>query len=472
MTTITPEPWQLDATETAARIRTGQLTSREVVESTLARLHAVNPQLNAVVRTMDEEALAVADVADAAVAWGEPLGPLHGVPVTTKINTDQRGHVTDNGCLAFKDNVVAGDASVVANLRRAGAVFIGRTNAPAFSMRWFTDNALHGLTTNPWDIGTTAGGSSGGAGAAVAAGIGAIAQGNDIGGSVRYPAYVNGIVGLRPSMGRIPSYSASLPPGRPLGSVLMATQGPLTRTVRDCRLALAVMSGRDTRDSRWVDAPLAGPPLPRPIRVAMVAEPGGEPVHPAVSEAVRTAGRYLAAAGYSVEEVAPPDLERAAQLWNEIAVPDVFASLKPRMEEFGDEGGKTSLGHWMSMFDAANAPSLAAAHFERDALITRWCVFFEDFPIVLMPSSGEPPLPQHLDIQGVEGTRRAYTANRFQLAIALLGLPGLSVPVGMHGNLPMGVQLVGPRFRDDILLNAGEIIEAHEGVRAPIDPVR
>jgi amidase len=459
--------WTLDATETAARIRTGRVTSRAVVESTLARLHAVNPRINAVVRTMDDEALAAADEADEAVRAGRPLGLLHGVPVTTKINTDQAGHPTDNGAVGLKDAIAAEDASVVANLRKAGAVFIGRTNAPVFSMRWFTGNELHGLTNNPWNDALTAGGSSGGAGAAVAAGIGAIGQGNDIGGSVRYPAYVNNIVGLRPTMGRISSYSVAALAGRTLGGALMAVQGPLTRTVRDCRLALEVMSARDERDYRWVGAPLRGPDLARPIRVAMVAEPEGEPVHASVSAAVRTAGRYLAAAGYQVEEVLPPDLERATQLWNLVSVPDVFASLKPRMGQYGDADAKQSLAYWMALDPEAANADLAATHLERDGLTTRWSLFMQDFPIVLMPSSGEPPLPQNLDIQGFEGTKRGFTANRFQLAIALLALPGLSVPVGGTASTPMGVQLVGPRWREDILLDAGEVIEANETWRWP-----
>jgi len=161
---------------------------------------------------------------------------LHGVPVTTKINTDQLRHPTDNGIVSFADQMPTGDAAVIAHLRAAGAIFIGRTNAPPFSMRWFTKNDLHGRTLNPRDPAVTPGGSSGGAGAAVATGISAISWGNDIGGSVRYPAYVNGIVGSRPTMGRIASTSTITPPGRGLGGYQWAMQGPLTRTVRDAHI--------------------------------------------------------------------------------------------------------------------------------------------------------------------------------------------------------------------------------------------
>ena len=194
----------------------------------------------------EAEARAAAETADAARARGHALPPLHGVPVTIKINTDVAGTPTDNGVIPLKDFIAQEDSPVVANLRHAGAIIVGRTNAPAFSMRIFSDNALHGRTLNPLDPTVTPGGSSGGAGAATAVGIGAIAHGNDIGGSIRFPAHCNGVVGLRTGFGRIPSYNAtSAPtPAVPVGGVLMAVQGPHTRSVRDARLALEVMAKR------------------------------------------------------------------------------------------------------------------------------------------------------------------------------------------------------------------------------------
>src|SRR5215471_8882561 len=209
------ELWQLDASDLARLIRLGKISSREAVTSCLARTDAVNGKLNAIVRRMYDEALAVADACDAARSRGETLGPLHGVPVTTKINVDHRGHPTDNGAVALKDLIAPQDAPVIANLRKAGAVFIGRTNAPAFSMRIFSDNGLHGRTLNPLDKSITPGGSSGGAGAAVASGMGPIAHGNDIGGSVRIPAYCNGVIGLRTGLGRVPAYSTTTTAPRP-----------------------------------------------------------------------------------------------------------------------------------------------------------------------------------------------------------------------------------------------------------------
>jgi len=471
MADTTNDLWRLDAVDTAALIRTGQASAREVVESALARLHEVNPTINAVVLTLEESALAEADQADRALRAGEPVGPLHGVPVTTKVNTDQAGLPNDGGVVAQKDKIAAEDSPVIGSMRDAGAIVIGRTNTPTFSMRWFTENDLHGRTLNPWDKDTTPGGSSGGAGAATVTGIGTIGQGNDIAGSIRYPAYANGIVGLRPTIGRIaagnPSGGGA---GRALGGVSMAVNGPLTRTVRDARLALQVMATRDVRDTHWVDVPLQGPPPPRPIRVALAPTLEDTPVDPAISEAVRTAGRYLQSAGYEVEEVEPPDFAATAELWHHLGVTDVLDALSVRMEELGDDAGRRSLGFWRASRPGTDLQGYLAAHVQRDALLTRWSTFFQDYPLIVMPSSGERPFPQNLDLVDQASKERALIANRPQLSPAVLGMPGIAVPLGSDGGIPLGVQILADRFREDLLLDAAEVIEAHEGVRTPIDP--
>jgi amidase len=240
--------WQYDATDLARLIRTGRASATEAVDSVMKRLHKVNPAINAVVRVLEEDARSAAATADAARARGHALPPLHGVPATIKVNVDVAGQATDNGVVPLKDFIAQEDSPVVANLKHAGAIIIGRTNAPAFSMRIFSDNALHGRTLNPRDPSVTPGGSSGGAGAATATGIGPIAHGNDIGGSVRVPAYCNGVVGLRAGFARIPAFNPSAANvGRAVGAVLMAVQGPHTRSVRDARLALEVMARGDRR---------------------------------------------------------------------------------------------------------------------------------------------------------------------------------------------------------------------------------
>src|SRR5688572_5746742 len=187
--------WKLDAVDTASLIRAKKASVREVVTDTLKRLDAVNPTLNAVTLALHEEALAAADDADKALTRGDAVGPLHGVPATTKVNLDQKGCPTDGGVVEYKNLMATRDNPVIANMRASGMIIVGRTNAPAFSMRWSTENELHGLTLNPWNKDRMCGGSSGGAASATAAGIGAIAHGNDIAGSVRFPAYCCGLVG-------------------------------------------------------------------------------------------------------------------------------------------------------------------------------------------------------------------------------------------------------------------------------------
>jgi amidase len=463
------EFWELDATDQARLIRTGRASAREAVSSALARLEAVNPQINAVVQFMAEEALAAADAADAKRARGEALPPLHGVPVTVKVNVDQVGYATTNGIVAFKDAVAKEDAPVVANLRAAGGIIVGRTNLPAFSMRIFSDNALHGRTLNPLDPTVSAGGSSGGAGASVAVGIGAIAHGNDIGGSVRIPAMYNGVVGLRPSLGRVPAFNPSQQVARPFGSQMMAVQGPHTRTVRDCRLALAAMAAGDPRDTRWVDAPLEGPAAPK--RVALVVDNPGGTLHPAQAEAVRTAGRHLAAAGYEVEEVSPPDLEAIVQCWMDIGSNELFPALLPRMRQLGDPMAIASMELWNEIVPPSGFEAFLRAIANRDLYIWKWLEFMQDRPLVVLPTMGSLAPVHDLDTTR-EGQMQVLDQIRVSLIAPVLGLPSLAVPVGWHGRLRPGVQIMAPRFREDLCLDAGEVIEAAEGIVSPVDPFR
>src|SRR6267154_1970411 len=441
------ELWQYDATDLARLIRTGQASARDAVDSVLARLHKVNPAINAVVRVLEEEARAAAETADAARAHGHALQPLHGVPVTTKVNVDQTGLPTDNGVVPLKDFVAQADSPVVANLKHAGAIIVGRTNAPAFSMRIFTDNALHGRTLNPRDPAVTPGG------------------------SVRIPAYCNGVVGLRTGFGRIPSLNPSAPAGRPIGAVLMAVQGPHTRTVRDARLALQVMARGDRRDWRWNDVPMQGPPPARPIKVAIVPEVPGGATHPAQAAAVRQAGKHLRAAGYVVEEVLPPDMERGVELWHMICVTDVFAGLWPQMQKMGDPDGIASMKGWLDLHKAVDLPTYVSALTEREGLMLRWMTFFQQWPLVILPTLADLPPGQVADIeQG--GQKTILESMRPALLAPLLGLPGLAVPVGSHGKLRTGIQIMAMRNREDLCLDAGEVIEAAEDVVTPIDPQR
>lgn len=463
--------WALDAVELAEMIRRRQISCREAVAAALGRLDAVNGKINAVVRPLHQQALAEAAAADEALARGAAVGPLHGVPITIKVNVDQAGCPTDNGVVAFKELMATRDNPVVANLRRAGGIVVGRTNAPAFSMRWFTSNSLHGETRNPWDASRTPGGSSGGAAAATATGIGAIGHGNDIAGSVRYPAYCCGLVGLRVSYGRVPSYNFSAPAARPISAQLMAVQGPLTRRVRDARLALAAMAGTDPHDPRCVAMPLEGPASARPIRVALVTDPAGRGgVAPAVADSVRRAGRWLAEAGYAVEELEPPELGAVADLWATIAMDDTIAALEPAVAQFGDDGIKRALGFWRALHPARDARHVLDGLTRRDHFLRIWEVFLAERPLVVTPVSNEPAFPVDLDLVDAETTRRLMAAQIMQLAVPVLGLPSVSVPTGLADGVPMGVQITAGRFREDLCLDAAAAIEARAPMPTPIDP--
>lgn len=464
------ELWRWDAVDLARAIRLRAISAREATQAVLDRCAAVNPAINAVVRVLAEDALAAADAADAAAQRGEALGALHGVPVTTKINVDQQGLPTSNGCVPLRDLIAPADSAVVANLRRAGAILVGRTNTPALSMRWFTENALHGRTLNPWSAGHTPGGSSGGAAAAVAAGVGPIAHGNDLGGSVRYPAYACGIAGLRPSFGRIPAFNPTMAAERPFSAQLMSTQGPLARRVRDLRLALGAMAVGDARDPWWMPAPLEGPLMPGPIRVALSVDPAGTGVHPAVAAEVREAGRILEAAGYVVEEIDPPGFAQAARDWDALGHGEAGLFLKDAFAENGDDGAQATYRFMLAHTPPNDMAGFLRTMARRTTHQRAWAAFMADRPLILCPVSAEPPFPQGLDVSGQQGFDGVYRAQQVLLATPLLGLPSVAVPTGIAEGLPMGVQIIAPRWREDLALDAAEIVEAACPMPTPIDP--
>ena len=462
--------WRWQAIHLAEAIAKRQISSREAVQSCLERAHAVNPKLNALVQMLDESALAAADEADRAVGRGDVLGALHGVPVTTKVNVDQVGLATTNGIVALKDNIAKFDSPVVANLRKAGAVLFGRSNTPAFSMRWFTDNALHGRTLNPWSARHTPGGSSGGASSAVASGMGPIAHGNDLAGSVRYPAYCTGIYGLRPSFGRVPAFLPSASQERPLSPQLMSVQGPLARSVADIRIALQAMSQSDPRDPWWVPAPLDWPQRSGALKVAFSLDCGEAKPAPEVVAAVRQAGQWLADAGYIVEEIKTPSIAEAMDLWDLISRNENILFIKPLIDTLGDEGIKRSFAAQFDGLPMLDMESHLRAVARRSTLIREWTLFMQDWPLVLSPMSAELPFEQGLDTETVEGSRRALKAQGPSFALPVIGFPAISAPVGLVNGVPNGVQIMGARFREDRVMAAAEVLERRSPSLAPIDP--
>lgn len=457
--------WRLSAAEMASLIRSKKVSAKEAATAALARLDAVNPKINAVIDHRPEDVLAQASAADAAIGRGEDPGALGGVPVTVKVNIDQQGFATTNGLKLQRDAIAKSNNPVIDNLRKAGAVILGRTNCPAFSYRWFTSNLIHGDTKNPRDPAITPGGSSGGAGAAVAAGIGHIAHGTDIAGSIRYPAYACGVHGLRPTMGRIAAFNAALPE-RPIGPQISAVSGPLARTIGDIRIALAAMSAKDYRDPWWVPAPLEGPATPK--RVAMCLNPDGLDPVPEVKAAVADAGKRLEGAGWIVEEIADaPPLREAADLQTKLWLGDGYEAQLEAAEREGDPGALVCLrGNRAKVhpFDLSKALT-------RRATLTReWLSFFENYAVLLMPVSGELPFPDQLDRKDEASFARVWHAQLPQIAIPFMGLPGLTVSTGLVGRIPVGVQLVSGRYREDLCLAAGEAIEAGGTPSAAIDP--
>jgi len=467
--------WSWTATDLSNGIRTRQISSREATESCLQRLNEVNPSINAVVDVLSDEALATADRADEAVQRGEGLGCLHGVPITVKINVDFAGRPTTNGVVAFQNLVVEEDSIPVSNLRKAGAIIFGRTNVPGFSTRYFTDNDLHGRTLNPWNPKHTPGGSSGGAAAAVAAGIGPIAHGNDRAGSVRQPAFACGVFGLRPTVGRVPDYNPSSVEDRGISTQLTHVQGPLARTITDVRLGLEALSARDPRDPWWVPATVQ--PSRKPVTVAMVPSIPGVDVDPAIEDAIKNAGHWLEEAGYRVEEAIPPHFADAAELFwplllaEERAASQETGSLSTNaIAELGDESVRRARASTRAYAGSLDYSEYIRGLATRTTVLREWQTFLESYPLILMPVSCHRPWPIDFDQGGDEQVRQMLEAHRTLVAISLLGLPGLSVPTGLVDGLPVGVQLVAAKFHEEQCLTAGEVIEARNAIQTPIDP--
>jgi amidase len=456
--------WQWSAVETASAIRSGAASSVEIVQAHIERMRAVNPKLNAVVVDLSEQALEAAKAADKARGKKGELGALHGVPVTIKENVDYDGRPNPNGVPSQMNIVAPSDAPVVRNLKKAGAIVIGLTNTPEYSFRGFTDNPLHGLTLNPWDPEITCGGSSGGAGAAVAAGIGTIAHGNDIGGSLRWPAHCNGIATIKPTQGRIPAYNQSASAERPMLAHLMSAQGPLARSVADVRLALEAMCQRDPRDPWWVPAPLIGPKPKGPIKVALAKLPDDMDVDPSVRAALRQSADHLERSGYRVSEVEVPDINGVWQTWCDIIINEVVVMQEASMLKVTSEDFHKAWGGMKTKAATLDLTGWMRATAARNGHIRAWQLFFEEYPVVLAPTTVKPTPGPREDTLGTERVRELFWNDlRFISAINVLGLPGAVVPVTVHEGRPIGVQLIAGRYREDLALDAAAAIEKRAG---------
>lgn len=464
---MSEEIWRLSASEIAKGVKAKTFSAREVLDSALGRMQAVNPRVHAVIDADPERAVMEADAVDAKIAAGTDPGLLAGVPVTIKVTHDQKGFATTMGVTALKDHVARENSPTVQNFEQAGAITIGRSNMPAFGLRWFTSSRLHGVTYNPFDRERTPGGSSGGASAAVATGIGAIAHGTDIAGSIRYPAYACGVYGLRPTLGRIANFNPSMPE-RAFGGQLMSVSGPLARTVDDIALSLEAMSAPTVLDPWWVPAPLKGPEYAR--RAVLCLRPDGLEPDPAVASSLHEAADRLRDAGWEVVESDDiPPLREAALAQVELWLGDDHVSAIAKAEADGDEGAIAMLRGQMP-YVKGTLEAFSEALKLRATLLRRWLVLFKDNPLVILPVSTRLPFFMDEDLKSHSHYASVWEAQIPQVGLAITGLPSMSVPTGLVGGIPVGIQIVASRYREDILIAAARDIECRTKALTPIDP--
>lgn len=459
MSTLTSK----SATELTALIRTGDVSSREVVQAHLDRIEAVNPEVNAATVVLGEQALAAADAADADTA----RGAFYGVPFTIKENIDCMGTATTNGVPALEQAMPTLDAPVVERMKAAGAIPIARTNLPEMGLRLSTDNPLRGRTLNPWHKELTAGGSSGGDAVALATGMTPLGLGNDIGGSLRNPAYCVGITSLKPTTGRIPHATTIEPQDGGMAVQAMLVEGPMARTVADLKTGLAVLAGRDVRDPCSVDAPLEGEP-PAERRAALVTELPGGPIPAATIAAIERAGEILRDAGWTVQAAVPPEPARVHEIWGHVLATDIAAML-PMIEPIITEPLHGMLSQFCRHFDVSNQPN-AAMHIERARLGRLWSQFFTGYPVVVGPTWCRTPWPFDADLDPETGLDTLLDTMRFITPGNVLGLPSVALPMGTDDGLPTGVQVYADLWREDLCLEAAQAIEDGVGAPTPIAP--
>ena len=467
---MTEEICYSDATRLAELIRSKALSPVEVTTAFLDRIDAVNPRINAVV-TLAEDALHRAREAEAAVIRGDELGPLHGVPFTIKDCIDTAGVRTTRGSKLFEDRVPKDDAPVVRRLKDAGGILLGKTNMPEFALWWETGNAVFGRTENPWMAGRSAGGSSGGEAAAIAAGLSPFGVGSDVGGSIRQPAGYCGIVGLKATHGRVP-----LTGHWPETLLRYMHVGPMGRSVRDVDLGLSIMSGPDGLDhyagalpsyeSRALDAP-----LPR-LRIGWCAGGPFAPVAKEVQATVGEAASALEALGCEVEQTS---LDTWTELDPQQLTMVIYASegshyLKPVIA-----GREEELSQPMRRRMAWSAPDFSDyldALQKVEMLRQATAELFTEYDLLLCPTSPIPANPHdpisleagvmdfppstiHVDGQAVAGRN----ALRATIPADFTGSPAISVPFGWSSDgLPIGVQLIGPHLADALVLRAASAL--------------
>ena len=460
------ELWRCSATELAELIRRGEVSSRDVVEAHLARIGDVNDDVNAVTMTLEESALALADAADAANAI-ERLRPLHGVPYTLKENIDLVGTPTTQGLPSLADAIPSANSPIVDRMNSAGAIPIARTNLPEAGLRIDTENPLRGRTFNPWNKKLTPGGSSGGEAVAIATGMSPMGLGNDIGGSLRNPAYCCGIAALKPTAGRVPFAIEGEVGGLGAASLEFVSDGPMARTVADLRLGLSIIAGRHAKDPRTVDVPLTGP-VPSPLRAGIVTSIPGCELPPATIAAIEESGEILSGQGWEVTTVEPPELERVLDVWGNILLEGMADGLEEMSNLLSPEIHQQLIE--VEKYFNPGSGSLNTTLGERQRLRILWSQFLTEHTVVVGPTWTNLPFPCNADLVPVSGAELVVNTLRFIVPGNALGIPGLALPMGVADGLATGVQIYADLWRDDLCLLAGQCIERGVDAITPIDP--
>ena len=444
------------AASIAQAIRGREVSAAETVEAHLRRIDEVNPKLNAVVQLASERAMDEARAADAALARGESLGPLHGVPITIKDSHDTEGIVSTGGTLGRKDFVPEADATAVARMRAAGAIVLGKTNTPELTLSFETDNLVYGQTNNPYDVGRTPGGSSGGAGAIIAAGGSAMDLGTDTGGSIRVPSAFCGLAGLKPTSGRVPRTGHIVPWG--LGGLdSLTTIGPMARFVEDLWLAFPIIAGPDGIDPFIHPVPLGDPASVNiaGLRVAFFTDNGTVSPTAEVEASVRSAAAAIADSGAEVVEDLPAAItENIDANITSILTADGGAGVRRLVDKAGTEQVHPRLNRFMQAEPISTAEYTALLE-HMDAFRSQMLSFMENYDAILSPVRPWPALPH-----GESLTSEASPANFYTSVFNTTGWPGSVVRVGTSSEgLPISVQVMCRPWCEDVAVALATVLE-------------
>ncbi len=457
------------ATQTAAKIRDRAVSVSEVTRAHLARIGECEPGLRAVVEVFEEDSLQLAKAQDDQAGPDAP--PLLGLPTTIKINVDYAGHPNSNGIPALNETPAEMDSPVVTNLKGDGIVPIGRTNTPEFSLRWFTSNPIYGASLNPVNPTLTPGGSSGGAAAAVATGMGVLGHGNDLGGSLRYPAYCCGLATLRPSMGKVPAFNPSAPAERPASLQMMSVQGTIARCIKDVRLALASAAKRSSIDPLWNAAPNSGRSRGERLTIGIAHDPFGDGIAPEVAAAVDLAASVLEKQGHRIVAATPPLVDEAARTWGQLLNAETDVMMRDTMEPVASSDLLSTLNTYADIYGIPDLRGFMQAQAMRLTILRAWNLMFDEVDVLVMPVSARPPFALEQDFRQPDTLPDIMQANRFMFPVNVLGLPAATVPTGIDDGVPMGVQIIGACRDDDLCLDVAEEIERSLDLRiTPVDP--